>query len=317
MKRHTVTLLGGPPGALRVPAEVLREAIDALLEGAQRAVRLFVEGKSVRPGATPAWLGAVCAVDVTGLTAGSAVIAVEAPTLEEAVPDRFGSGEQMTLFGEVGAPLDGTRTAVDFFGEVLAAAVSGDREGLRADRSLLESCIRFAQAAGSGFDGLQLEELAGHDEPVVVRPDAVPTIELLRDETPAPRAMRVSGLLDTISASKTDVMLLLESGESVHGRLEQPDPDGLRALFGTTVVISGVAHFRPSGRLGVVDVEYVGPARGSDAMWRSLPVPMPAQSSPVARAVPQDATSGVTAFFGTWPGDETEEELLAALEALG
>jgi len=30
----------------------------------------------------------------------------------------------------------------------------------------------------------------------------------------------------------------------------------------------------------------------------------------------QDATTGVSAFFGTWPGDETDEELLAALEAI-
>ena len=29
---------------------------------------------------------------------------------------------------------------------------------------------------------------------------------------------------------------------------------------------------------------------------------------------PQTATTGVNAYFGTWPGDETEEELLALLE---
>lgn len=32
-------------------------------------------------------------------------------------------------------------------------------------------------------------------------------------------------------------------------------------------------------------------------------------------AAPSD-TSGVSSFFGTWPGDETDEELLAALRAL-
>ena len=31
---------------------------------------------------------------------------------------------------------------------------------------------------------------------------------------------------------------------------------------------------------------------------------------------PQTATTGVNAYFATWPGDETEEELLALLEEL-
>lgn len=317
MKRHALRLIGGPTAELRVPADTLIEAVGALLEGAQRAARLFVEGESVRPGARPAWLDATCRIEVTGLASGSAVIAVEAPTLAEAVPDRFGLDRQASLFREPGTPLDSSRTAVDFFGDVLAAVVSGDREGLRADRSLLDSCIRFARAAGSTYDGLQLEGLAGRSEPVIVRRDIARSIEQLRDETPAPRAVRVSGVLDTISASKTDVLLVLEGGESVVGRLQQPDPDALRALFGTTVVVSGVAQYRPSGRLSVVDVEYIGPARDADAMWSRIPGPMPTRSSPVARLVPQDAKSGVAAFFGTWPGDESVEELLAALEELG
>ena len=37
------------------------------------------------------------------------------------------------------------------------------------------------------------------------------------------------------------------------------------------------------------------------------------KSRPVFVPMPQDETSGVAAFFGTWPGDETEEELLALL----
>lgn len=317
MKRHALRLTGGPATELRVPADTLVEAVGALLEGAQRATRLFVEGESVRPGARPAWLDAACRIEVTGLSAGSAIVAVEAPTLAEAVPDRFGRERPESLFGEPGMPLDSSRTAVDFFGDVLAAVVSGDRESLRADRSLLDSCIRFARAGGSTYEGLQLEGLSGRSEPVAVQRDIVRDIERLRDETPAPCAVRISGVLDTISASKTDVLLVLEGGETVVGRLQQPDPDALRALFGTAVVVSGVARYRPSGRLSVVDVEHVGPARAADAMWSRVPEPMPVRGAAVAQLVPQDATSGVSAIFGTWPGDETEEELLAALKELG
>lgn len=136
MKKHALRLIGGPAPELRVPADTLIEAVGALLKGAQRAARLFVEGESVRPGARPAWLEAACRIEVTGLASGSAVIAVEAPTLAEAVPDRFGPDRQASLFGEPGTPLDSSRTAVDCFGDVLAAVVSGDRSAERGGRGV-------------------------------------------------------------------------------------------------------------------------------------------------------------------------------------
>ena len=92
MKKHKMTLLGGTRGELRVPADVLLETVGALLEGARQATRFFIEGESTRKGPRPAWLDAACNVEVTGLSAGSAVVALEAPTLADAAPDRFGGG---------------------------------------------------------------------------------------------------------------------------------------------------------------------------------------------------------------------------------
>ena len=47
-------------------------------------------------------------------------------------------------------------------------------------------------------------------------------------------------------------------------------------------------------------------------------VPHRAALIPVTAAVlqPQDELSGVASFFGTWPGDETDEDLLQALQAI-
>jgi hypothetical protein len=37
---------------------------------------------------------------------------------------------------------------------------------------------------------------------------------------------------------------------------------------------------------------------------------------PVFEPLPQDKSSGVSAFLGTWPGDETDAELLAVLDEI-
>lgn len=313
MKKHTMTLLGENYGQLRVPADILLEAVGALLEGARQATRFFVEGESTRKGPRPAWLDAACNIEVTGLAAGSVVIALEAPALSEAAPDRFGEAHQVSLFAEPQRLIDSSCSAVDIFAGVLSSVVRGDREHVLADRALLDTCVRFARAARDDFNGVRLEGIAGLDAPLVVRLSDVSKIELVRDETPGPKAVRVTGTLDTISASKSDVVLTLADGTAIAAHLDAQDNEQLKALFGSRVVVSGVAQFRPSGKLLVIDVEHLGPARDGDVVFESTPK---ATARSTASLLPQDEAPIVSTFFGTWPGDESDEELLRALEAI-
>ena len=313
MNAHTLTLLGGPHGELRLPASLLHEAVGALLDGARLATRFAVEGQSVRNGPRPKWLDAACAVDVTGLTPGSAVIAMEAPTLVEVDPVKIGSGGQRSLFEDDGENL-GEQTAVDLFGQILASLVERSADEIVADRALLDGCARFAKVSGEGFDGVQLDGLRGRAEPLVIAAHHVREIELLRDETPPSQAVRVSGTLDTISASNANVALKLKDGATVPARMDNHDPAELRTLFGKPVVVSGVAHYRPSGRLLMVNVESIGKADAGDVLFETAPLSR--ERLPVAAPVAQDESSGVSAFFGTWPGDESDEELLEALAAI-
>lgn len=319
MRHHTITLQNGTSqddaSGLRIPADVLAELLGALKEGAIRAARFVVEGESIRKGPKPKWLDAVGRFDVTGLTQGSAVLHVEAPSLAETMPERFGATAQVPLFADPLQTVDTSQSAIDFFGRVLTAVQHGDREELLADRPLLEACARFARAPGREFRSVSLSGIAG--APVELVSADVHKIELLRDETPDPRPVRVTGTLDTISATKTDVVLRLADGTAVAAMVERHDPEELRGLFAKRVVVAGVAQYRPSGKLLVIDAEHIGLATEGDGLWEQLPAPRPLETAPAAQPLLQDESSGVAAFFGTWPGDETDEELLAALSEIG
>lgn len=314
MNKHKLTLLGGLPGELRISATVLHEAVGALIDGARLATRFAVEGESVRKGPRPAWLDAVCDFEVTGLSAGSAVIAMEAHTLREVDQTRFGFGTQQSLFGDVDDQF-GEQTAIDIFGQLLATVLEGEPDDVVADRALLDSCARFARVSGYGFDGFRLEGLRGRPSPLVITSKDAPRIELLRDETPRPQAARVAGTLDTVSASHADVVLALKDGTRVPGRMEEHNLEALRLLLGREVVVSGMAHYRPSGRLLLVDVEELDVARPEDRVFQKPPVAR--KQRVVIEPTGPNETSAVSAFFGTWPGDETDAELLAALRAIG
>lgn len=314
MSKHTMTLMGGLHGELRVSASVLHEAIGALIEGARRATRFAVEGQSVRKGPRPSWLDDACAIDITGVSAGSAVIEMEAPTFQQAYAARLGDDGQHSFVGAIDRDF-GKQTAVDLFGQLLAEAIDGDADDMMADLTLLDTCVRFAKVAGGAYEGVRLDGLRGREEPLIITPEHVQRIEGLRDETSPPQAARVAGTLDTISASISDVTLELKDATKIIVRLEDHDAEELKALFGKHVVVSGLARYRPSGRLLFLDAESIGEASAGDSLFEALPVAQ--QRLPAVIPVAQDDSSGVSAFFGTWPGDESEGELLDALQAIG
>lgn len=313
MRKHTLHLLGGS-GELRISAPVLIEAVGALLEGARLSARFAVEGESVRKGPRPTWLDAAADFDVTGLAPGSIAVALEARTLGEADEVRFGAGGQRALFDDKDERF-GEKTAVDIFGELLDAILTGERDEVFADRALLESCARFARVSGSAFSGVRLGGLRGRRSEITISPEDAPRIELLRDETPRPQAARVAGKLDTVSATRPDIVVLLKDGTRVPGRMETHDLDELKSFLGQEVVISGTAHYRPSGRLLFMNVESLDLARPEDRIFQTAPTPM--RQRVTQRLLEKEGPSGVASFFGTWPGDETDAELLEALREIG
>ena len=311
LHQHRLILMGGVHPGLRVAASVLHEAVGALLEGARLAARFTLEGESVQKGPRPAWLDAACAVQITGLSAGSAVIQLEAPTLREVAATHGREGAPVWADMDPGWT---ERTAIDLFGRVLASLIEGDADDVLADRGLLDTCVRFARLPSGEFTGVRLDGLVGRPTPLTLTAAHARQIELLRDETPPPQAVRVAGKLDTISASRSDLILRLKDGGKIPVRLEDHDPEALRTLFGKSVVVSGVAQYRPSGRLLFLKGEAMFEAGPGDQLFEVAPVAR--QRLPLVPPGAQDRAAGVAAFFGTWPGDESDEELLAAVQAL-
>ena len=309
MRHHRLVLTGqASEQRVRVPMATLADALDALLEGARAAARFAVEGESVRKGKRPAWLEAACEFDVTGLSSGSAVIDIEAPPLGDVSP-LSASGGGPDLFRDDDARSLGDRTAIELLGDVLVAGLDPRADDVRADRALLESCARLARiVSGTGYDGLRLEGLGGDRHHVELVPASAERYDRLRDLTPAAKAVLLRASLDTISATSPAVVLRLADGTKVSARLENQDRDGLAALFGSQVTVSGKLYFRASGGPLHIIAESIRPATEQDRVFDALPIAP--DLAPVVDPAALEAARGVSAFFGTWPGDETEEELL-------
>jgi hypothetical protein len=116
--------------------------------------------------------------------------------------------------------------------------------------------------------------------------------------------------LDALTVSTRVLVLRLDDGRVLRGFAGAVPLDQLKNLLGTQVILEGAVTFRPSGEALRIEVDSASPAAPGDIIWARLPKAEPTATKPRTAA----STTGLDAFFGTWPGDETDEQLTAALE---
>ena len=271
------------------------------------------QGRSTIKGRVPVWLQAASDIRLVGYDGdGDTFLHFEAPTLGEAASELYDQPE----FWPTKPPADDT--GFDLLGDVLADVGARAEDSERYDRPLLKHLLRFSHGLAGGFDGLYL---SGHryttDQPAILTADTIAAAQRLYAETPPPQRVRVVGRLDMIWQSRQGFLLILDDGQEVRGVLVEGDISQHSPLFAQRVVIHGRAIYRPSGHLLRLDAELIEPGIGEPSLWSRVP---PARLcklgiQPLTQA--QTPRSGVAAIFGKWPGDETDEEILAMLKRMG
>jgi len=280
-----------------------------LLDATRGALRLRVEGKSTAPGSLPTWLRLAADFEVVGIETGSTVLVLEAPTLSEAAPGLFG---QQELF----EPIDSSDSAFGVMEQTLCAAVGERSDSVLFDQPLLSTFRRFERVLASGFVSIELTNGRKNAPRVIVNRDSVATVERLIRTTPQPQRTRLSGTLDTIRHSDRMFTLLMDDGKAAKGIAEGVAAEQLAGLFGQRVVVAGTAVFRPSGALLRIEADAIDAAGADAAIWSRIPTPLFRDLEAATLRLPQGPRSGVNALIGRWPGEESEEEVAAALREL-
>ncbi len=282
----------------------LRDLCGVLADGALRSARLSVEGRSVARGAAPDWLVRAADLRVTRFSAGSLDLGLEARRLVDVEPELFA---QQTLF-EGG--LDPDRTALDLFLDAADDAAAGNRDSDRLDPGVLDVLARTDALFGAGATLLTVES-GGRARPVRIDAARATRMRQMAAETPVERVTRVRGVLDSLTVSSESMTLRLEDGRVLRGHVGALGVASVREHLGKAVVVEGLTTFRPSGDALRIIAESVWTASDGDVVWAKLPHVDPVSTR--VRSIAPPAGAGLDRFFGTWPGDETDEELATAL----
>jgi len=294
-----------------VPLSVSSPLLRRLENTARPSLRMVLEGTSGSAGASPAWLDRASDIRTLGFSGknGVSILHLKVPKLGEAAPKLF---EQRSPWPTFASPDD---TALQVIGRIAAAVRQRETSSDLFDRPLLK---RF-----SAWSGLFKQELRSVGFPVAnahgdliaqMDQEVAASAQLLSDQTPLPRQVRVVGKLDMVRDSTRSFGLLLDSGDDVRGVLIEGTSDVLHNYFRKEITVLGKAIYRPSGTLLRIDASEILPIVDGRKAFSKVPPSLYQPRPPERRQ--QTAKSGVASFFGTWPGEESDRDLLEALEEI-
>ena len=313
--RHTLTLRGEGCHGRRARPEVVGGVLTLLKPTVRDTVRMGFLRSSRRAGRPLEELRAAWNIQFLGQTrgpGGATVLHFEAPSFGAAAPRLF---RQNVLWDDAPARHD---TAFDLVGDVLQDVANRAVDSERYDTHLLKQLAAFDRALRRGLDVI---EVAGHR----IATDRLPSISrevtqaarALALDTPPPKRVRVQGKLDMIRVSDRVFELILRDTGRVRAVWTQSSIVPLRDYLNRQVLIEGEAVFRPSGGLLRIDTEAIAPSGEKDAFFSVLPTCGRTALRKGDILQPQTPSTGAGAIFGRWPGEETEDELLAAIEEIG
>lgn len=280
----------------------------------QDTVRMGFLHSSRARGRVPLHLKAAADVRFVGHRAdgeSATLLRFEVPRFGSAAPNVF---QQQRLWDDGPEP---EQTVFELLGAALADVAACREESNRFDPGLLRRFARYRPLFARGhLTRIALPDTIGAEAARLDYAVAGAAGDLAA-RTPASNRVRVVGRLDVMGASQGVLKVEVKPGVVVSGLWEgDGHVDSLRDYFNRDVVIEGRAVYRPSGSLLRVDVDAIGNATPADEYFRALPSGRAQRNAVrVARLRPGES-SPYARILGLIPAEESDEEFLAAVEAL-
>lgn len=294
--------------------ELIGPVLTHLHATLQDTVRMGFLHSSRARGRVPAQLKAAADVRFIGHSAdgeAATLLHFAVPDFETAAPEVF---RQNRLWDDGPEP---RQTVFELLGAALADVAARREDSNRFDPGLLRRFVRYRPLFARGH----LTRIALPDTRVaeagVLDVGVTLAASELSARTPAAQRVRVVGRLDVMGASQGVLKLEVKPGQVVTGLWEGDAPvEVLKEYFNREVVLEGVAVYRPSGSLLRVDVQAVAAAATADEFFRAVPRGHVQRDFTRAARLRPGESSAYARILGRIPAEESDEDFLAAVEAM-
>lgn len=308
--KYRLRIQGLSTPAGKIPVRALLDFLHQVTECAERGLRLAVDGASVKTGRPPAWLEQATDFTFAGVTKGSTVLEIEAPTLGTVLGDQA----RQTDFWVKPPELD--ETAVSYVTKSIRDATAENLESDYYDGGVLKSLMAFKPFLKGRANEVQIQSAKRPQENVRLNLATLEKAERLKVRTSEPQALLISGLLNRIEHSERRFQLVLSDGQAVPGRVDEEfiSAEGMREYWGKKVTVRGTVFFRPSGRVQMIAAQQFKPMEAGEEIFEYIPRVQTVAEFVQETAKSADGRNWLQNVWGQWPGDEPIDDILRDLK---
>ena len=298
----------------RLPTHHIGHLFSNLPLAIRGAVSMALRKRSKTRGRLPDWLLRASDIRFIGFGGnGSTQLQFEVPSLGSAAKEIYAQRE---LF-ESSRPSE-DKTGLDLLMQVIQDIELDKADSETFDPQLLTQVSRFNRFfKSSPFSSFHVTgSNASQIKEVIVNLETHEKCQRLYGSIPKPQRVRIVGVLDGIEASTQRFSLLLDSGDRIPGVFPEELSDSMQELWRTRTLVIGSAVYRVSGNLLRIEADSIESGEQTAGVFTRLPLPGRSRLDSNRIRKTQGPRSGMAAIMGKWPGEETEEDIEAALEWL-
>lgn len=294
----------------KISVRALTQLLTGITDCAERGLRLAIEGASVKSGRPPSWLEKAVNLTFAGVHSGSTILDIEAPTLGEVIGEELHQQDFWTK------PPAITDTALTIFSRAVRDTTAEDVESEYYDSGVLRGLLVLKTFFKNEASSVELIAAERPDENVKVTMSEMEKAERLKVRTPDPQAFIVSGHLDAIKHTRKRFELVLPTGQSIPGRVDEEfiTAEQLRDYWGKDVTIRGIVYFKPSRRIQLISAQLIKSQAAGDEVFSELPTVQSEAEFLNSTLQKTERKDWVKEIWNKWPGDESIEELLSELK---
>jgi len=298
-----------PSGTISILA--LKDLAGIFIENSERALRLAIEGNSLKKGKLPKWLKEAVDFNITSINKGSTVLSLEAPELAEVAAEQI---SQQNLWINLPEPND---TALTIWANSFNEATTEKYESELYDKGLLTSFISFKDFIKKYAQSIEID--SAYDKKIdrlKIDNIQLEKIQKLTASIPESRKIVLSGSIDVIEHFAGRFKLNLENGEKIQGAIDKEilDLEIMRNYWGKKVTVKGLADYKPNGKIRFIKADLIKLFEEREKLFQEYMAFEEPRDILYKVSRTQDEISPLKEIWGKWPGDETIEEILAALD---
>ena len=218
---------------------------------------------------------------------------------------------QLDAFRDVDELLSLTPMALVINSFRAALTDKGDLDNL--DKPLLKSLMKFKRSFEHDDEVFSFSNRNTIPE-IEIRKQDFKKIENLEESIPEPKKVMVNGMLDEMKISKSKLGLITSDGNVNLFVTEKSLLPELREYLGREVTISGTAHFKPNGTVSFIQVDEYSEPGETDKVFNRKPRAMGTEQQVLFQLKAGKKQNPLNDLIGSWPGDESLDELLEMLD---